>query len=90
MIKRKGFVSGSLAEVSADLRHAGHLVHMERTGVVAVSAPRAGIGLHSQSRIVLRRQGVPGPGQVAGHGRQWLQYTHLPSASGGVNDPMTE
>ena len=29
-----------------------------------MSAPRAGVGLHSQSRIVLRRQGVPGPGQV--------------------------
>ena len=72
---------------------------MEGAAAVAVAAGDAGVGLYLQITVVVRRQGVPGLGQIiilvdepdvqpAGQGWQWLQYTHVPSISRGVRELM--
>ena len=51
-------------KVGLNLLHSGHLIHMEWTAVIAVTAADTGIRLGFQLPVVLLRQMISGHGQV--------------------------
>ena len=91
----------SLPEIRGNFRHPFHLIYMEGTSAVTVTAPDTVCGSPLQGPVMFSGQGITDPGQIivfidqpdiqpCRTGWQCLQYTQLPFVSSGVKEPITE